>query len=103
MERCLVTGADGFIGRALCRRLDEAGIRILRLVHRPGEPETIVADLGRDPIPNLAAVRPDAVFHLASRVHKADKGAAAEAEHTRVTVEGTRHLLAASAEGGVES
>ena len=102
MERCLVTGADGFIGRVLCRRLDEAGVRVLRLVHRAGGPGSITADLGRDPIPNLSDFRPEAVFHLASRVHEFRGGADSEADHVRVTLEGTRSLLAASLQANVQ-
>jgi UDP-glucose 4-epimerase len=96
MEGCLVTGADGFIGRVLCRRLEETGVRVLCLVHRPGAPDTIAVDLGRDPIPGLDDFRPEAVFHLAGRVHQDDDGPDSETDHLRVTVEGTRSLLAAS-------
>lgn len=102
MERCLVTGADGFIGKVLCRRLVEDGVRVLRLVHRADGPDTISADLGRDPIPSLDAFRPEAVFHLGGRVHGFDDGRDSEADHLRVTVEGTRHLLAASIRARVQ-
>jgi UDP-glucose 4-epimerase len=96
MEGCLVTGADGFIGRVLCRRLEDAGVPVLRLVHRAGVPGTIAVDLGRDPIPGLDDFRPEAVFHLAGRVHQDDDGPDSETDHLRVTVEGTRSVLAAS-------
>ena len=100
IERCLVTGAGGFIGSALCRRLEGMGARVYRLSRKPGGPDTIVADLGRDPIVGLNDVRPEAVFHLAGRVHVMDEGSDAESEHIRVTVEGTRYLLQAAAEAG---
>jgi UDP-glucose 4-epimerase len=100
MARCLVTGADGFIGNALCRRLEGMGARVYRLSREPGRPDAIVADLGRDPISGLNDIRPEAVFHLAGRVHVMDEGSDAEAEHMRVTVEGTRHLLEAAAKAG---
>src|SRR5258708_17505354 len=96
VERCLVTGADGFIGRAMCRRLKEDGVRVLRLVHRGDGPDQIAVDLGRDPIPDVSGFRPDTVLHLAGRVHQEDQGLESEAEHVRVTVEGTRNLLSAS-------
>lgn len=96
METCLVTGADGFIGTALCRRLDAMGVRVYRLVHRNPGVDTIVADLGRDPVIGLKEIQPEAVFHLAGRVHKRERGAQAESEHMRVTVEGTRSLLQAA-------
>jgi nucleoside-diphosphate-sugar epimerase len=100
VKRVLVTGADGFIGTVLSRRLEAQGTQVFRLSRRPGGPDTIVADIGRDPIRGLGEVRPEAVFHLASRVHVMDEGLDAEAEHMRVTVEGTRYLLQAAAEAG---
>jgi nucleoside-diphosphate-sugar epimerase len=98
--RVLVTGADGFIGTVLCRRLEATGTEVFRLSRKAGGPNAIVADIGRDPIRGLDDVRPEAVFHLAGRVHVMDEGTDAEAEHMRVTVEGTRYLLQAAAEAG---
>ena len=96
-----MTGADGFIGTALRRRLEEGGTRVYRLSRTAQGPDTISADLGKDAIAGLDEIRPEAVFHLAGRVHVMDEGVDAEAEHIRVTVEGTRHLLEASADAGV--
>ena len=101
MKTCLVTGARGFIGSALCRRLEEIGVRVYRLSRNATGPDTITADLGRDPIVSLSNVRPEVVFHLAARVHMMDDGPEAEAEHFRVTVDGTQHLLKASSDAGV--
>jgi nucleoside-diphosphate-sugar epimerase len=103
MKTSLVTGADGFIGRALTARLTSDGVRVVRLVHRPSGPDAIVADLGRTPVPHLSEVRPEVVFHLAARVHKSDRGSASEQEHFRVTVEGTRDLLDAAIRAGTQS
>jgi len=101
VKTCLVTGADGFIGSALCRRLQGMGTRVYRLSRKAIGPDSIAADLGRKPILRLNDARPEAVFHLAGRVHIPDDGPDAEAEHTLVTVEGTQHLLQAAAEAGV--
>jgi UDP-glucose 4-epimerase len=101
VNSALVTGADGFIGTELCRRLQAMGTRVHRLSRHPEGPDAIAADLGRDPIVGLSDIRPDAVFHLAGRVHVMDEGPGAEAEHIRVTVDGTRQLLQAAAEAGV--
>ncbi|HZK72491.1 MAG TPA: NAD-dependent epimerase/dehydratase family protein [Clostridia bacterium] len=103
MKRALVTGANGFIGSALVDRLEAMGTRVYRLARRPGGTDTIVADLGRDPISGLGDARPEAVFHLAGRVHMMDEGPDAEAEHLRVTVEGTRNLLQAAVEAGASA
>lgn len=100
MKRCLVTGAEGFIGNALCRRLDESGVQVLRMIHHPSRPEAIAVDLGRDPIPSLNDFQPEVVFHLAGRAHRFDSNA--EQQHMRITVEGTRDLLNASLKAGVE-
>lgn len=102
MNTCLVTGAGGFIGRVLCSRLEERGVRVYRLSRKASGPDAISADLGRDPIVGLNAVRPDVVFHLAARVHIVDDGHEADAEHTRVTVAGTRDLLRAAADAGTK-
>jgi nucleoside-diphosphate-sugar epimerase len=103
VKRALVSGANGFIGSALVGRLEAMGTRVYRLSRRPDGPDTIVADLGRDPITGLADAQPEVVFHLAGRVHMMDEGPDAEAEHLRVTVEGTRNLLQAAAEAGASA
>ncbi|MDP9179009.1 MAG: NAD-dependent epimerase/dehydratase family protein [Gemmatimonadota bacterium] len=100
MRACLVTGAGGFIGRVLCSRLEEMGVRVYRLSRKASGRDAISADLGRDPIVGLNDARPDVVFHLAARVHIVDDGHDADGEHTRVTVEGTRDLLRVAANAG---
>ncbi|MHB8688608.1 MAG: NAD-dependent epimerase/dehydratase family protein [Candidatus Dormibacteraceae bacterium] len=103
VEQCLVTGADGFIGSVLSHRLSEEGVRVLRLVHRSDGPDTLAVDLGRDPVPSLDDFQPEAVFHLAGRVHQFDQWTDSQSEHIRVTEEGTRDLLAASIRARVQS
>lgn len=74
MATILVTGANGFVGQAVCRRLGAAGNHVVAAI-RPGRPAppgvTVRAapDLGADADwrPLLAGV--DAVIHLAARVH----------------------------------
>ena len=98
-----MTGARGFIGTALCRSLEQMGVRVYRLSRNTIGPDTIATDLGRGPIIGLEEIRPEVVFHLAARVHVIDDGPDAEAEHFRVTVEGTRELLQAAAKSGVRA
>jgi nucleoside-diphosphate-sugar epimerase len=102
VKSCLVTGADGFIGGALCSRLEATGSRVYRLSRNASGPDTIAADLGRGPIVGLSDIRPEVVFHLAARVHIMAEGPEAESEHERVTVEGTRYLLQAAADAGTK-
>ena len=68
----LVTGAGGFIGRALARRLAQMPPERLVLCDRllpdaPRGAEVIEADLSRtDVLERLLALRPKVIFHLAS-------------------------------------
>jgi nucleoside-diphosphate-sugar epimerase len=102
LARSLVTGADGFIGGVLTRRLVASGAEVYRLSRKGSGPKTVTNDIGKDPIVGLSAIRPNAVFHLAARVHRMDEGGDAEAEHIRVTVDGTNYLLQAAAEAGAK-
>ncbi len=103
--RCLVTGADGFIGSALIRRLRGEYGEVWRLVRpakangtdEPQTPLTVTADLSRE-LPALA--RFEVIFHLAGRVHAVDSRRTEEEAHHGANVEGTRNLLAAAARSG---
>ncbi|MBN3817991.1 NAD-dependent epimerase/dehydratase family protein, partial [Paraburkholderia sp. Se-20369] len=44
----LVCGANGFIGRALCARLEAGGHRVVRGVRRATGPGEIAIDYARD-------------------------------------------------------
>jgi nucleoside-diphosphate-sugar epimerase len=102
LESCLVTGANGFIGRALCSRLEQLGVRTHRLVRSQSVPGDLVVDLGRDPVPSLKLMKPDVIFHAAGRAH-IDRGVGNETEQSLVTVEGTRSLLMAATEANVKA
>jgi nucleoside-diphosphate-sugar epimerase len=99
-----VTGASGFIGAALCRRLQALG-RVRALVRRPCAgpwDEAVVADLATEDLPRDALAGVDVVFHLAGKAHVVGAAARDAAGHRALTVEGTRRLLAACRGAGVE-
>jgi nucleoside-diphosphate-sugar epimerase len=95
--RVLVTGASGFLGRALCPELTSRGHEVAALVRRPGsEPagtRAVAGDLA-DAERLRAAVAelsPDCVVHLAAEI-----ASQRDPERIReVNVEGTRRLLEA--------
>jgi nucleoside-diphosphate-sugar epimerase len=98
-----VTGADGFVGRAVCRALVQAGIPV-----RPGVRVSTgdgacraYGDLRaqQDFLPYVAGC--DAVIHLAGKVHARGGAAADEAGFHSVNVDATGRLAHAAATAGV--
>ena len=103
----LVTGAAGFIGRALCARLAQDGKRTVRaLLRRPSAGpwhESIVLDLATGAVDAAVMQQVQAVFHLAGRVHALDGDQADKDEYAKVNVQGTQALLDAAVRAGVEA
>ena len=98
----LVTGANGFVGRVLCRHLRPRG-RVRALLRRPAEgpwDETVVADLSVDSPLEDAVDGVQSVFHLAGKAHDVDRRAG-PAAYQELNVEGTGRLLAACGRAGV--
>jgi len=106
--RILVTGANGFVGRALVARLLADGARVRAAVRRTGIPfdapveEVVVGTIGpsTDWRPALGGV--DVVVHCAARVHQLRDGSADPlAEFRVVNRDGTSRLAQQAAEAGV--
>ncbi len=114
MTKVLVTGAGGFVGKVLCRRLLEAGYAP-RAGLRSGAPWpalqaatpglsefAMLGDLGANPNLDGALENVAAVVHLAARVHMMhDEAADPLKEFRRVNVDGTEALACAAAKQGV--
>lgn len=109
MSRLLVTGADGFVGRWLLRAARAAGHDVVAAI-APESPDpatwlgesvqTVRADI-TDPtgLAAIAAVRPDAIVHLAAVASGAD-ARRDPVTAMRVNAEATIALLRAIAETG---
>jgi len=115
MTTVLVTGANGFIGKTLCRRLLEvgytprAGLRSRMLLPAlqaavPGLNEfAVTGDLGANPNLDGALQNVGAVVHLAARLDEIHNDAANPTltEFRRVNVDGTVALARAAASQGI--
>lgn len=104
----LVTGANGFVGAALCRRLQADGRSVRAAVRSQGVSVGSAAECvatgelsaAQDWRSALAGC--DAVVHLAARVHVMNDTAGDPlAEFRRVNVEGTLNLARQAASAGV--
>ena len=98
--KVLVTGASGFLGRAVAARIARAGHDVTTLQRRPsGVPG--VKDIGGSvtdaEVVRAAVQGQDAVVHLAAKVSLAGD----PAEFARVNIDGTRELLEAARAMGV--
>jgi UDP-glucose 4-epimerase len=100
----LVTGASGFIGPALCRRLRADGWRVRALMRRPAAgpwDEAVYLELGQQPPPPYLLAGVDCIYHLAGRVHALSDGPDADADYRVANVQSTLDLLAAARAAGV--
>ncbi|MCA8503917.1 SDR family oxidoreductase [Burkholderia multivorans] len=110
MMHVVVTGASGFVGRALCRTLIENGHRVTAIVRRPGvvppgvdewmydTPE--FADIGARWQPTHGTV--DCVVHLAARAHVLRESAVdPDAAFRAINIEGMLRVAEAAHRHGV--
>lgn len=104
MSHLVVTGANGFVGRAVCRLAIGAGHTVTALVRRHGQAPHGVDEWVHD-APDFAGVdhawpsglRADCVIHLAARVHVMNEQAAdPDAAFDATNVAGTLRVAAAA-------
>ena len=108
--RVLVTGATGFVGRALVPALIAAGHEVAATVRQTAAPSLVdgvtvhmVADIGPDTDWAGALRCVDAVVHLAGRAHiMSERAADPQAEFSRINAAGTECLARAAAAAGVK-
>lgn len=105
MNRVLITGANGFVGRAACRRLRADGLAVVAAMRQPdGSADAVpVGDIDGDTDWTSALAGVDAVLHLAARVHVMNERSADPlAEFRRVNVQGTLRLAQQAVQAGVK-
>ncbi|MDZ4293672.1 MAG: SDR family oxidoreductase [Hydrogenophaga sp.] len=100
-----MTGASGFVGRALCQALADQGVPFRALVRAPDATlplARVIGDIGSDTDWAAALQGVSCIVHCAARVHvMQDTEADPLAAFRRVNVEGTRHLARSAAQAGV--
>ena len=102
---CLVTGATGFIGQRLCRRLRQEGHTVRVLVRGEVQgpwDEAHVCVLGRDSIAADVLAGVDTVYHLAGVVHAMVAADVDESLYHTVNVAASEALAALAADAGVK-
>lgn len=109
MSNLLITGANGFVGRAVCRLAIDAGHNVTALVRRQGEGLRGVHEWVHD-APDFTGLdgawpgglRADCVIHLAARVHVMREASVdPDAAFNATNVSGTLRVAAAGHAHGV--
>lgn len=108
----LVTGASGFVGLRLCKRLADEGCTVRYAVRSsvrlaalpfPGMERCVIEDIGPATDWSKALYGIDTIVHLAARVHQMnDQKANPLAEFRHVNVAGTERLAQMAAKAGVK-
>ncbi len=100
-RRALVTGANGFVGTAVCAALRQQNWAVRRALHTGtysgSVDDVVIGDIGAQTDWRSALSGVEVVVHLAARTHVMRDGASEPlAEYRRLNVEGTRALAQAA-------
>ena len=103
----LITGANGFVGKALCKTLGNQGYIVheaVRKIDKTSSAHQIaVGEINASTDWTNALIGVDAVVHLAARVHVMNETATdALTAYREVNLEGTLHLAKTAVEVGVK-
>lgn len=106
----MITGASGFVGRALVKRLlDDARCEVRIAIRRrsyEGDMHRVdvthIPDISTSTHWRSALAGVDVVVHLAARVHAKHDDADTIAEYRRINTDGTCHLARQAAAAGVK-
>ncbi len=106
INKCLVTGASGFLGRALCQTLQEQGHRVDVVGRNPGDLQyggcQWLVDLSSELIPLEALDDVDTVFYLAGIAHASRSAPLPDKLYLQVNYKAPVDLLKKSQAQGVK-
>jgi nucleoside-diphosphate-sugar epimerase len=100
--KVLVTGATGFVGRAVVSRLRSTGLSVRTSSRSDNPGEHVIADLERPSALDSLTAGCDAVIHLAARTHRAGSSAADARRYRSANIEATARLVDAALRTGVD-
>lgn len=104
MKNVLITGASGFIGELLFNSLRQKNLTVQALIKHDCEDENHFSrfDLVKDTLSAKVFQEVDTLFHLAGKAHALAETKQDEDEYFQINTEGTRKLLDAAKQAGVQ-